>query len=89
MDQQGSAKNDQQDEDSIPGLEPYSNDSASDSDGDEYAAVESECSIVDETIRPSTIPLFSSGNVTFFQRRIPHRIGGLKCRKILLGLKRD
>ena len=26
MDQQGSAQNDQQDEDSIPGLEPYTND---------------------------------------------------------------
>ena len=37
----------------------------------------------------STIPPFSSGNVTFFQREIPHRIGGLKCRKMLLGLKRD
>ena len=37
----------------------------------------------------STIPLFSSGNVIFFQRRIPHLIGGLKCPKMELGLKRD
>ena len=57
MDQQGSAQNDQQDEDSIPGLEPYTNDSASDSDGNEYAAVESECSIVDETVRPSPMKM--------------------------------
>ena len=27
----------------------------------------------------STIPPFSSGNVTFFQRGIPHPFGGLKC----------
>ena len=57
MDQQGSAQNDQQDEDSIPRLEPYTNDSASDSDGDEYAAVESECSIVDETVRPGPMKM--------------------------------
>ena len=38
MDQQDSAQKDQQNEDSIPGLEPYTNDSASDSDSDEYAA---------------------------------------------------
>ena len=35
MDHQGSALNDQQGEDSIPGLESYTNDSASDSDGNE------------------------------------------------------
>ena len=35
------------------------------------------------------IPLFSSGNVIFFQRRIPHPIGGLKCPKMQIGLKRD
>ena len=57
MDQQGSAHNYQQDEDSIPGLESYTNDSASDSDGNEYAAVESECSIVDETVRPSPMKM--------------------------------
>ena len=57
MDQQGSAQKDQQDEDSIPGLEPCTNDSASDSDGDEYAVVESECSIVDETVRPSPMKM--------------------------------
>ena len=50
MDQQGDAQEDQHAEDSPPGLEPYSNDSASDKDGDECAAVESECSIVDETV---------------------------------------
>ena len=38
-----------------PGLEPYSNDSASDKDVDEYAAVESECRIVDETPSPMKI----------------------------------
>ena len=57
MDQQGSAQNDQQGEDSIPGLESYTNDSASDSDGNEYAAVKSECSIVDETVRPSPMKM--------------------------------
>ena len=57
MDQQGSAQNDQQDEDIIPGLEPYTNDSASDSDDDEYAVVESECSIVDKTVRPSPMKM--------------------------------
>ena len=57
MDQQGSAQEDQLDEDSIPGLESYTNDSASDSDGNEYAAVESECSIVDETVRPSPMEM--------------------------------
>ena len=36
-----------------PELETYSNDSASDKDGDECAATESECSIVDKTVRPS------------------------------------
>ena len=40
-----------------PELEPYSNNSASDKDGDEYAAVESECDIVDETVRPSPMTM--------------------------------
>ena len=40
-----------------PELETYSNDSASDKDGDECAAVESECSIVDETVRPSPMKM--------------------------------
>ena len=57
MDQQGDAQEDQQAEDSPPGLEPYSNDSASDKDGDENAAVESECDIVDETVRPSPMKM--------------------------------
>ena len=57
MDQQGSAHDDQRDENSIPGLESYTNDSASDSDGNECAAVESECSIVDETVRPSPMKM--------------------------------
>ena len=57
MDQQGSAQDDQRDEDSIPELEPYTNDSASDNDDNEYAAVESECSIVDETVRPSQMKM--------------------------------
>ena len=61
MDQQGSAQEDQRDEDSIPGLEPYTNDSASDNDDNEYAAVESECSIVDETIRPSQMKMPRGG----------------------------
>ena len=39
MDQQGDAQEDQQAEDSPPGLEPYSNDSALDKDGHEYEAV--------------------------------------------------
>ena len=43
----------------------------------------------EQLVVESTIPLFSSGNVIFFQREIPHRIGGLKCRKMLFGLKRD
>ena len=53
MDQQGDAQEYQYAEDPPPKLEPYSDDSASDNDGDEYAAVESEDEIVDETIRPS------------------------------------
>ena len=53
MEQQGDAQEDQQAEDPAPELEPHSNDSASDNDGDECAAVESECSIVDETVRSS------------------------------------
>ena len=40
-----------------PGLEPYSNNSASDKDGYEYAAVESECDIVDETVQPSQMKM--------------------------------
>ena len=43
--------------DSTPELEACSNDSASDKDGDECEAVESECSIVDETVRPSPIKM--------------------------------
>ena len=57
MDQQGSAQEDQRDEDSIPELEPYTNDSASNNDGNECAAVESECSIVDETVRLSPMKM--------------------------------
>ena len=57
MGQQGDAQEDQQAEDSIPELGPYSNDSASDKDDDESAAVESECSIVDETVPPSPMKM--------------------------------
>ena len=64
MDQQGRAQKDQQDEDSIPGLEPYTDDSASDSDGDEYAAVESEYSIGDETVRPSPMKMRTRSKAT-------------------------
>ena len=53
MDQQGDAQADQIAEDSSPELEPYGEDSASDKDGDEYAAAKSEEDIVDETVRPS------------------------------------
>ena len=42
MDPQGDAQENQRAEDSIPELEPYSSDSASDNDGDECAAVESK-----------------------------------------------
>ena len=38
-------------------MEPYSIDIASDKDGDEYASVESECDIVDETVRPSPMKM--------------------------------
>ena len=47
MDQQGDAQEHQYTEDSPPRLEHYSDDSASDNDGDEYAAVEWEEEIVD------------------------------------------
>ena len=57
MDQQGDAQEDQQAEDFPPGLELYSSDGASDKDGDEYAAVESECDIVDETVRRSPMKM--------------------------------
>ena len=57
MDQQGDAQEDQQAEDSSPGFESYSDDSAPDKDGDECAAVESECSIVDETVRTSPLKM--------------------------------
>ena len=56
MDQQGDAQEDQIAEDSIPELESYSDDSlsASDKDGDEYAAAgEPEDDIVDKTVSPS------------------------------------
>ena len=42
MDQQGDAEEFLYSEDSPPRLEPSSDDGASDNDGDEYAAVESE-----------------------------------------------
>ena len=57
MDQQGDAQEDQQAEDPPPGFEPYSDDSASDKDGNEYEAVESECDIVDETVRPNPMEM--------------------------------
>ena len=47
MDQQGNAQEYQCAEDSPPRLESYSDDSALDNDGDEYAAVESGEEIVD------------------------------------------
>ena len=55
MDQQGNAQEYQCAEDSPPRLVPCSDDSAPDKDGDEYAAVESEDEIVDETVCPSPI----------------------------------
>ena len=57
MDPQGDAREDRLAEDSTPELEACSNDSASDKDGDECEAVESECSIVDETVRPSPMKM--------------------------------
>ena len=57
MDPQGDAREDQLAEDSTSELEACSNDSASDKDGDECEAVESECSIVDETVRPSLMKM--------------------------------
>ena len=53
MDQQGDAQEDQNVEESTPELEPYSDDSASDKDGDEDVAAEPEYDIVDETVTPS------------------------------------
>ena len=53
MDKQVDAQADQIAEDSIPDLESYGDDSASDKDGDEYAATEPEDGIVDETVSPS------------------------------------
>ena len=55
MGPQGGAQEYQIAEDSPPELEPYSNDSASDKDGDEYARVVDE--IVDATIRPSPMKM--------------------------------
>ena len=60
MDQQGDAQEHKYVEDSPPRLERYLDDSASDNDGDEYAAVESEGDIVDETVRPSPMKLRSN-----------------------------
>ena len=57
MDQQGDAQEHHYTEDSPPRLEPYSDDSASDKDGNEYAAVESEEEIVDKTVRPSPMKM--------------------------------
>ena len=57
MDQQGDAHGHQYPEDSPPRLESYSGDSALDNDGEEYAAVESEEEIVDETVRPSPMKM--------------------------------
>ena len=53
MDQQGDAQEDQTAEESNPELEPYSDDSASDKDGDEDVATGPEDDIVDETVTPS------------------------------------
>ena len=52
MDQQGDAQEDQNVEESTPEVEPYSDDSASDKDGDEDMAAEPEDDI-DETVTPS------------------------------------
>ena len=53
MDQQGDAQEDQIADDSTPELESDSEDSASDKEGDECTAAESEDNIVDETVSPS------------------------------------
>ena len=53
MDQQGDAQSDQIAEDSNHELEPYSEDSALDKDGDEYAEAKTDDGIVDETVSPS------------------------------------
>ena len=57
IDQQGNAQADQIAGDSTPELEPDSEDSALDNDGDKYAAAESEDDIVDETVRPSPMKI--------------------------------
>ena len=51
MDRQGDAQEDQIAEDSTPELEPDSDDSASDKDGDEESAAEIENDMVNETVR--------------------------------------
>ena len=53
MDQQGDAQEDQTAKDSTPELETDSEDGASDKEGDEHAAAESEDDIVEETVTPS------------------------------------
>ena len=62
MDQQGDAHADQIAEDSIPDLESYIDDSASDKDGDEYAAAELEDDTVDETVSPSPKKMLTRSN---------------------------
>ena len=57
MGRQGDAQEDQQAEEPNYELGPYSNDSASDEDDNDGAAVESECSIVDETVRSSPMKM--------------------------------
>ena len=57
MSQQGDAQEDQQAEAPDYELGTYSNDGASDKDDNDGAAVESDCSIVDETGRPSPMKL--------------------------------
>ena len=52
MDQQGDAQEDQNVEESTQELKPYSDDSASDKDGDDVVAAEPEDDIVDETVTP-------------------------------------
>ena len=60
MDPQGDAQEDQHAEDSLPRLEPYSDDSASDKYGDENPAVESGDETVDETVRPSPTKMWTT-----------------------------
>ena len=62
MDQQGDAQEDQNVEESTPELEPYSDDSASDKDGDEDVAAEPEDDIVDETVTPSPKKMLTRSN---------------------------